>query len=488
VQIESAQGKMAKIICVVSSMINFLGTKPQIAVALCLATLLFPVTSKGQTLTELWERLAISEPTLLAAVAQARATKERTNQTNAQFFPKISATANTTANKREYQTTGATPSTTDEKYNSNGPQLNLTQPIWKSANTIAHRQALVASDQAVHQMLAVQHDLLGKLVSAWAEDLYARDALQAAIAIEAASSRQLLLYERGFKLGLYSVSERDDAQAKNQQAIAERYSAESEVFVRRTALEQLVGPLPVKEEQHINLQIQRIPFATLKPLATFTVSIDDYNPSIKAAERAVRVAQEEVRKLKAQYEPTLELVASLGRTSQGAGSTPNQSGYKNNLRTIGLQLNIPLYSGGETASKVAEAILLENKARHELDAAKRQALSQAGQAWAQLRAAQAKLEVSEIALTAGLSAERLAQAGIRTGTKTLLDELQAKKQVESAVRDGKRAYYDNVIGMSKLMAATGLIEEDTLRDIQERLKNPLPFAKIPGIEFSTPEN
>jgi outer membrane protein len=195
-----------------------------------------------------------------------------------------------------------------------------------------------------------------------------------------------------------------------------------------------------------------------------------------------------VRKLKAQCEPTLDLVASLGRTSQGAGSTPNQSGYKNNLRTIGLQLNVPLYSGGETASKVAEAILLESKARHELDAAKRQALSQAGQAWAQLRAAQAKLEVSEIALTAAQSAERLAKAGIRAGTKTLLDELQAKKQVESAIRDAKRAYYDNVIGMSKLMAATGLIEEDTLRDIQERLKNPLPFAKIPGIEFSAPEN
>ena len=90
-------------------------------------------------------------------------------------------------------------------------------------------------------------------------------------------------------------------------------------------------------------------------------------------------------------------------------------------------------------------------------------------------------------MVAGLSAEKLADAGIKNGTKTLLDQLQAKQLVETARRDAKRAYYDNVIGMSKLMTATGLIEEDTLRDVEQRLKNPSSFNQIPNIEPSVLE-
>jgi outer membrane protein len=442
-------------------------------------------TASATTLLELWERLATNEPTLLAAISQAQAVGERRNQTWAQFLPQLSATANYARNRRDYETTGTPPVLSNERYKSNGVQLNLTQALWHQANPIAHRQADAATEQAAQQMLATQQELLGKLIIAWAEDLYAQDALNTTRVLETAATRQLLTYERGLTLGVYSVSERDDAKAKRQQAVAERFAAESEQFARHTALEQLVGPLPALSTDLVRLVSQKIPYATLPALAIFTNAIEDNNPAIRAAERALKVAQEEVRKQQAQHSPTLDLVAAVGRTAQPAGTTPNQSGFKNRLDTVGLQLNVPLYSGGAISSKVREAIALESKARYELDAAKRVALSQASQAWAQLRSAQAKLEVAELALTASLSAERLAIVGQKNGTKTPLDELQAKQQIEAARRDGKRAYYDNVIGMAKLLTATGLIEEDTLREMQHRLQNPSTFAQIPGI-MATP--
>ena len=453
-----------------------------IAAATCIAVA--SVSVAAQSLPELWERLSVSEPSLLAAMAQAQAVAERKNQTSAEFFPQVTATSSTTNNNRNYEVKGATTQQSAEKFNSHAIQLNVTQSLWKPVSRIAHKQAEIASDQAVYQLKAAQHELLGKLVVAWAEAMYANNALQTALTIEAASSRQLLTYERGLRLGLYAMKERDEASAKNQQSIAERYAAESELFVKKTALDQLVGFSPNFGVEKINLQAQKIPFATLPLLSTFASAINDYSPSIKVAERALLVAQEEVRKQQAQYSPTLDLVAGTGRTGQGSGLTPSQPGFKNRLDTVALQLNVSLYSGGNNASKVREAVFLESKASHELDAAKRQALSQARQAWAQLRSTQAKLEVAEQTLVAGLSAEKLADAGIKNGTKTLLDQLQAKQLVETARRDAKRAYYDNVIGMSKLMTATGLIEEDTLRDVEQRLKNPSPFNQIPNIEPS----
>lgn len=448
---------------------------------LILSLLLNPVVVFSQSLLELWERLAATEPTLLAAVAQAQAVSERQNQTKAQLLPQVNASANYTHNSRTYQTAGQVPSSSQERYNSNGLQLSLTQPLWRQSNAIAHRQAGMATEQAVYLLLATQQDMLGKLLTAWAEDLYAADALSTALAIETAANRQLLTYERGLALGLYGIGERDEAKAKRQLAIAERFAAESEQFARHTALEQLVGPLTALSVGQLNLQANKMPYATLPPLATFTSRLEDNNPAIRAAESALKVSREEVRKQQSQHSPTLDMVVGIGRTAQPAGTTPNQSGFKNRLDTVGLQLNVPLFAGGATTSKVREALSLETKARYELDAAKRNALGQASQAWAQLRSAQAKLEVAELALAAGLSAERLAVVGQKNGIKTPLDELQAKQQIEAARRDAKRAYYDNVIGMAKLLVATGLIEEDTLRDVQQRLLSPLPFTQIPGI-------
>jgi outer membrane protein len=443
---------------------------------------LFP--SNAQTLPELWERLAISEPTLLAAKAQARAVLARESQAFAQFLPQITATANTTLNHRIYKTTGSVSNLTNDWYNSNGSQLNLTQSLWKQANRVANTQARAATEQAVQQMLATQQDLLTKLVTTWAETHYARDALQAARAIEAAANQQLLAFSRGYSLGIYAIPQRDEAQSKLQQAIAERHAAESELFARHTALEQLVGPMPALGPKLIQLDLKKIPFGSLPPLENFTGELQDNNPTARAALGALRVAQDEVRKLQAQHGPSLDLVASIGRTAQLAtGVTPGQAGFKNRLDNIGLQFNLPLYTGGAQSAKVREAVELETKVRYELEAAQRNAITQASQAWAQLRSAQSKLEAAEQAVAAGLSAQRLAVIGQRNGIKTPADELQAVQLIETARRDASRAYFDNIIGMAKLQAASGMLEENTLVEIQERLQAPTAFTPVPAILF-----
>ena len=441
------------------------------AAIVCLQCCIAPLAA--QTLPDLWKRIATSEPTFLAAQAQTQAIAERENQSFAQFLPQVNMTANTTRNSRQYETTGAFANVSQDRYNSNGFQINITQSLWKRANHVAHSQAKAATEQSRLQFLATQQDLLSKLVSSWAEVAFAKDALKTSIAMEVVAMQQLTNYERGFSLGLYALNQRDDARAKQQQALADRYAAEAELFSRHIVLEQLVGKLPSLDDRTSRFGRNKVPFESLKPLVAFTESIDTTNPNIQAAEQALIVAKEEVRKQQAQHGATLDLVAGIGHNSQpSTGAIPSQSGFKSRLDTVALQLNLPIYSGGSQSSKVREVVALAAKAEYELDSAKRNALSQASQAWAQLRTTQVKFEAAEQNLIAGQSSERVAILGQKTGTKTLLDELQAKQQVETARRDSRRAYYDNLIGMAKLMAASGLIEEATLVDFERRLINP----------------
>ena len=118
--------------------------------------------------------------------------------------------------------------------------------------------------------------------------------------------------------------------------------------------------------------------------------LDTLNPAIRAAQFAWLAAQAEVKKQEAEYQPVVELVASTGRNNQpDTGPTPSQAGFRSRVSSIAIQLNWPLYSGGSTTSKVRESRHMVEKARQDMEAARRNAHNQASQGWAQLRSAQA---------------------------------------------------------------------------------------------------
>lgn len=441
-------------------------------------------SADAQSLGELWEKMTAFDPTLLGAVAQTRAAGDRVEQARGALLPQIQLTANTAHNARRYSVTGEEPATTSDRYNSNGMQLSISQALIKRAESSAHAQSRAALEQAVQQLQATKQEMLLKLVTTWAEALYARDALKSASAVERVTARQLGSTERGFALGIFSLSQRDDARARMQQAIADRHTAESEQVIRHAALQQLVGQIPELRDEPLNVQPQRIPYGSLPDLSQTAQAIDDTHPGVLAAMHALRVAREETTKQSAAYWPTLELVASHARNNQpSTGTTPSQAGYRSRVDSVSVQLSVPLYSGGVRDAKVREAVNLEAKARFDVELARRTALSAVHQGWSQLRAAQAKLESAEASMTAGQSALSAARAGLQNGTKTPTDELDAQRMIETAARDIRRAYYDNVINMARVWAATGRLEEYSLEEMEHRMLQPTQIVAAPAIRF-----
>ncbi len=439
--------------------------------------------SQAATLAELWERIATTEPSLLAGLAQARATAERVNQAKAEFYPRVALTANKTRNWRRYETLGEEPVTTRDRYNSDGFQLTATQPLWKPVIEHGHKQALANKEQSYFQFETTRQDLLLRLITAWAEDLDGRDAIRAAQAVEEAAAVHAKAHEQGFGLGLFSKDQRDESQAKYQQAIADRYTAESDWFAKHGQLEQLVGPLAPTNQDYLTLDLNKLPFSAVS-YVTITEQLDTLNPAIRAAQFAWLAAQAEVKKQEAEYQPVVELVASTGRNNQpDTGPTPSQAGFRSRVSSIAIQLNWPLYSGGSTTSKVRESRHMVEKARQDMEAARRNAHNQASQGWAQLRSAQAKLEAARQRVVAAKTFEQAAIEGRKNNVKSFYDEVYARQLLESGLREARRAYYDNVIGFSKLKAALGELDEDTLLEIQQKPKNPQVSDPVPRIVF-----
>ena len=180
---------------------------------------------------------------------------------------------------------------------------------------------------------------------------------------------------------------------------------------------------------------------------------------ISQQRQAGLVAQIEVNR--AGHYPTFDLITSRS-VSRGIASTTATQGTINN--SVGVQLTIPLYSGGFTSSKVREAIALRDKAESDLLNARRTAALSARQAYFGVTGGLAQVRAFQAAEVSSRSALESNKLGYQVGVRINIDVLNAQKQLYSTLRDLARARYDTLVNGLKLKAAAGsLTEEDLLR-------------------------
>jgi outer membrane protein len=418
-----------------------------------------PVASLG----ELFEIAHDSEPGYHAAKANLEASRARTRQAYGAMLPQISLTANTNGNRRRYDTLDEQTRTMHDRYHANTDQLSLTQPLWRSANVAALHQAQEATSQAEYQLEDTEQQLYQKLAQAWFDVMESRDGMEFTAAQRDALRAQWDIAHRGVELGSHGEPQADDARAKYEQAAADAASAELEHASKVAALEQWVGAADDLQQPYLDDSIE-LPDLVGSDMDEWLNLIDSHAPSLRAASRAIAAADDEVAKQRAGHKPTLDVVASYGNSDQNVGNFPGQAGYRIRTLTLGLQLNVPLYSGGTQSAKVAEAIALRDKAHDDLEAARRQAILNVKTAFLAWRAGQAKAKASRTALASAQHALAVAERGTARGLKTEADVLAAKQEIAASRRDLRHARYQQLTSYIKLKSTLGDL---TVTDIDE---------------------
>jgi outer membrane protein len=153
-----------------------------------------------------------------------------------------------------------------------------------------------------------------------------------------------------------------------------------------------------------------------------------------------------------------------GTTSDGTAQT----------RSVGVQLNLPLYTGGSISNRVQETLRLEEKARNDLEAAQRAVALQTRQLWSSVLSGRAQVSALEAAESSSRLALEATQLGYRVGVRVNLDVLNAQTQLYSTQRDLYRARYDLLVGTLKLRQAAGLLEPGDLQPVEGMLAAPAP--------------
>ncbi|MDI6746682.1 MAG: TolC family outer membrane protein [Rhodocyclaceae bacterium] len=395
-----------------------------------------------------------------AARAQRDAGLEKLPQGRAGLLPTIGLSANTTWNDIE-STPRTTPAVTrSAAYNSNAWGVSLAQPLFRWQNWVGYQQAELAVAAAETQFALARQDLIVRVAQAYFDVLLAQETLATAQAQKTAIAQQLESAKRNFEVGTATITDTHEAQARFDLTVAQEIAAESDLIVKRQTLLTLTG----KEAEALKGLRPNVQIGRPQPddITQWVASAETGNLGVQLAQTGLEVASREIEKQRAGHYPTLDLVATHGRSAIGGSVIPAGVGSDGKSSTIGLQLAVPLFAGGAVSSRDREAVALNEKARADLDNARRSATLGARQAYLGVTSGLAQVR----ALEAGVASSQLAvesnQLGYEVGVRINIDVLNAQSQLFDTRQKLAKARLDTLIAQLRLKAATGSLSEDDL--------------------------
>jgi outer membrane protein len=425
--------------------------------AVCIAIAAGPVPAAD--LIQTYRDAAANDAQFASSRNQLLAGREKAPQGLSLLLPQISATASEqriNAMVSEPQPFSGFSTT----FNQRAYTISLSQPLFRWANYQQYQQGKLSVMLSEAQFSQSQLDLIVRVVQAYTDVLYAEDSISYAVAQKAAISEQLASAKRNFEVGTTTITDTNEAEARYALAVAQEIQARSNLDVARAALQQIIGREP----------------GTLAPL-TRDIELTqpqpyEIEPWVAAAEQnnfvvaqnlaSVEIAKREIQVGRSGHMPTVDLVASRSYTNGGSIITGVNSQTNN---AIGIQLSVPIFSGGYTSSKVREDIALSQKAENDLDYSRRSAAQSARQAYFAVTSGLATIRALRAAEVSSQSALDSNNLGYRVGVRTNIDVLNAQQQLYSTQRDLARARYDVILNGLRLKSAAGTLTENDLAGI-----------------------
>jgi len=401
--------------------------------------------SHAQSLVELYDAAQGYDATYLAARALYESAPYRVEQARALNRPNVRASADIGQAR--------TDPVVGERFRGRGFGAAIAgrQPLYNRANdaTISQQERTLVSSLA--DLDSAGQDLILRLGQAYFDVLAAQDTLATTRANKAAIAEQLASARRNFEVGTATITDSREAQARFDLATSQEIAAENDLVIRRIALDQLVGRTDVAPR---GLALPVVLPLPAESVDAFVSRATEEHPAVRRALVAYENSRLETEKARAQGLPTVDAVAELsaGRNTIAANVTGNSTGA-----SLGLQINVPLFTGGAVQNRIRETLLLEERSRNELDATRRLVTQQTRQAYYSLRSVAAQvtaLEAAEASSQLALEATRL---GYRVGVRVNVDVLNAQSQLFQTQAQLARARYDVLVGNLRLRQAAGTL-------------------------------
>ena len=449
--------------------------KPTLAVLI--ASAFFSLNAQAADLIQVYQQALANDATYASARASLAVGKERVPQGKSLLLPTISASGSITRNDTDVSPYNEGALVTvpgvglsqvsgfNSNLRTNQYTVALSQPLFRWANWQTYQQSKLQQAQSEAQFALAQQDLITRVAQAYFDVLTAQDTLESTTAQKVATTEQLASAKRNFEVGTQTITDTHEAQAAYDLVVAQEFAAVNDLDNKKSALQAIIGAPPAA------LATLR-PGVTLAPpqpgaIEPWVSSAENQNYGVVVAQLGLESAKRDIERNRAGHYPTLDLVAS--GTHQNVNGQTSSSGTTTN-KAIGVQWSVPIFNGFAVTSRVRESIALEDKARNDLEATRRNAALGARQAYLGVNSGLAQVKALEAAEVSSQSALDSNKLGYQVGVRINIDVLNAQRQLYSTRRDLSRARYDTIVNGLRLKAAAGSLREEDLVPINNLLQ------------------
>ena len=411
---------------------------------------------------QVYEAALVQDASIRASRASADAGREKLPQARAGLLPQISATASRNNNNLDSTSPNllGNPVTTNDQYFSDSKTLQLRQPLVNMQRWQQFEQAksLVAESEAT--LDRDLQNLVVRVTGAYFEYLMSDEQLELVLAQKKMYTSLVDAAKKGLAAGSGTRTDIDDAQARLDMASAQELEARQNQDQTRRQLEVLINQ-PVGSVAKLNVAALKLVGPVPANLEQWTLRAEKNSPEMKAMQARLDAARREVSKSQAGHLPTLDAIAQWSN-SGSENITRINSRYEN--KSIGLQLNVPLYSGGYVNSTIRQAVAEQTRAEESMEALRRDLGVRVHKEYRGVSEGVMRVRALEQAVRSAEQMMMSTQMSLKAGSRTQLDVLNAQQQYTLALRDLAQARFIYLMSKVKLASLAG---DDAVASVDE---------------------
>ncbi len=410
----------------------------------------------AESLTQIYDLAKQNDPTLLGARADRDEAFEAINSSRSSLLPQIDLDAGYDIERSDLSALRSDALTAG---------VSLTQAIYDPSSWVALDSAEKLARQQDATYASAQQDLIIRVAQAYFDILEAEDNLSFVLAEKKAVYRQLDQIKQKFEVGLTAITDVHDAQAQYDTVLADEVIARNTLSNNYEALREITGQEPSELSK---LDTER--FSATKPnesINSLLKTAETQNLSLLSARIAQDIAKDDIKSAKTGHLPTLGFTADYDYTDQ-QNSDASYFGSRNEL-SLGLDLNVPLYSGGNTTSLVKQAEYAYVSTSQTLEQTYRSVIKNVHSYNNDITGAIGSIKAYQQSVISAKAALDASEAGYEVGTRTIVDVLDATQTLYDARSNLSEARYDYIMSVLELRQAVGTLSEQDILDISAGL-------------------
>lgn len=408
-------------------------------------------------LMQAYEMALKNDPTYRAAYYSNEGGKENRKLGLSNLLPNISGNWSGSQNRTTLTEAGKD---FPRDYISRSATISVRQSLFNLDGWARYKQGVAQSNYAQSQFDSQKQEVIFRVVNAYLDVLYKRDLLALAKVEHDMYVEQRKVNDRMFDKGEGTKTDMLETQARLDVSEAQVLESEDNLTTSRETLATIIGgEVGEVDELSPDFRIRPDdgqPFEYWKKVAIET------NPDIKTLTYGVEIASQEVNKARAGHMPRVDFVGTYGKTASDSINTFDQDQI---IRSVGIQVNIPLYSGGQVNAQSRQAVASREKAKADLQAQTDKIVLELRKDYSVMLSSVKRVDALLKSVASSETLIKATEQSIKGGVRINLDALNAKQQLYTAKRDLAQARYNYLLTSLRMRASVGTLNVDDVREM-----------------------